>query len=106
MNYSGAIVPPNTAMRTFLTAFCLLLSVAASAAPAPYYRWQSIVDGTVICRQTSPGEGWQRLDDQPFRDLNCSMPAARVDRPSGYRVSVRSRGGEAAHSGVALVDAG
>lgn len=83
MNYSGAIVPPNTAMRTFLTAFCLLLSVAASAAPAPYYRWQSIVDGTVICRQTSPGEGWQRLDEQPFRDLNCSMPAARVDSPSG-----------------------
>ena len=46
------------------------------------------LDGTIICRQTSPGEGWEKLDGRPFRDLNCSMPAARVERPTsvpGFR---------------------
>ena len=75
-------------MRIFLLAFSLLLPIAASAAPAPYYQWQSKLDGTIICRQTSPGEGWQRLNERAFRDLNCSLPAARVERPStvpGFR---------------------
>ena len=69
-------------MRAFLIAFSLLLPVLASATPAPYYQWQSKADGTVICRQTSPGHGWELLNGQPFRDLNCSMPAGRIDRPN------------------------
>ncbi|MCB4795369.1 hypothetical protein LGR51_12755 [Pseudomonas sp. NP21570] len=75
-------------MRIFLLALSLFLPIAASAAPAPYYQWQSKLDGTIICRQTSPGEGWEKLDGRPFRDLNCSMPAARVERPTsvpGFR---------------------
>ena len=57
-------------MRIFLLALSLFLPIAASAAPAPYYQWQS------------------KLDGRPFRDLNCSMPAARVERPTsvpGFR---------------------
>lgn len=69
-------------MRAVLIAFCLFLPVLSSAAPAPYYQWQSKADGTVICRQTSPGHGWELLNGQPFRDLNCTMPAARIERPS------------------------
>ncbi len=75
-------------MRIFLLALSLFLPIAASAAPAPYYQWQSKLDGTIICRQTSPGEGWQRLNERAFRDLNCTLPAARVERPStvpGFR---------------------
>jgi hypothetical protein len=60
-----------------------LLSSLAYAAPAPYYQWQSKSDDVVICRQTSPGDGWHLLNGQPFRDLNCRQPAARVERPSG-----------------------
>nr|MBF0684577.1 hypothetical protein [Pseudomonas sp.] len=68
-------------MRLF--SLVLLLPLLADAAPAPYYLWQSRVDGTVICRQTSPGQGWERLDNRAFRDLNCTLPAARVERPEG-----------------------
>ncbi|MGA6097758.1 hypothetical protein ACPESN_07755 [Stutzerimonas marianensis] len=70
-------------MRAAFLAISLSLPLLASAAPAPYYQWQSKADGTVICRQTPPGHGWELLSGQPFRDLNCTQPAARVDRPSG-----------------------
>ncbi|WP_134514816.1 hypothetical protein, partial [Pseudomonas aeruginosa] len=36
--------------------------LAAQAAPAPFYKWQSKLDGQVACMQTSPGDGWVRLD--------------------------------------------
>ena len=39
-------------MRVLLLAFSLTLPLLASAAPAPYYQWQSKIDGTIICRQT------------------------------------------------------
>lgn len=74
-------------MRTLpmrlLVALALLLPLLADAAPAPYYLWQSKIDNTVICRQSSPGQGWDRLDHRAFRDLNCTMPAARIERPEG-----------------------
>ena len=69
-------------MRAVLFALILCLPLLAIAGPAPYYRWQSKADGTVICRQTSPGHGWELLDGQPFHDLNCTLPAGRIDRPS------------------------
>ncbi|WP_129446069.1 hypothetical protein [Pseudomonas aeruginosa] len=47
--------------------------LAAQAAPAPFYKWQSKLDGQVACRQTSPGDGWVRLDG-PYRDLRCREP--------------------------------
>jgi hypothetical protein len=75
-------------MRAVLLAFSLSFPLLAAAGPAPYYQWQSKADGTVICRQASPGHGWELLNGQPFRDLNCTMPAARVERPTavpGFR---------------------
>jgi len=75
-------------MRAISLALALSLPLAAVAVPAPYYQWQSKADGTIICRQTSPGHGWELLSGQPFRDLNCTQPAGRVDRPSavpGFR---------------------
>ncbi|RCI71148.1 hypothetical protein DT376_30700, partial [Pseudomonas aeruginosa] len=47
--------------------------LAAHAAPAPFYKWQSKLDGQVACMQTSPGDGWVRLDG-PYRDLRCREP--------------------------------
>lgn len=52
----------------------LLLSQAASAAPAPWYLWRSKVDGALYCAQVSPGPGWERVRG-PFRDLQCERPA-------------------------------
>ncbi len=76
------------AMRVLLALSVLFLSALAAAGPAPYYQWQSKADGTVICRQTPPGHGWELLNGQPFRDLNCTQPAAHVKRPGavpGFR---------------------
>ncbi|WP_222910143.1 hypothetical protein [Pseudomonas sp. DNDY-54] len=75
-------------MRLLLLLLSLLMPNLVVAGPAPYYQWQSKADGTIICRQTSPGHGWELLDGQPFRDLNCTQPAGRVDRPGavpGFR---------------------
>jgi len=77
-------------MRLLISVLGLLASTWVSAAPAPYFQWQSKTDQVVVCRQTSPGHGWELLSGQPFRDLNCRQPAARVERPAampGFRPS-------------------
>jgi hypothetical protein len=52
-------------MKSLLSFFAaLFLTVAFSpawAAPAPWYRWQSVT-GAKVCAQTSPGPGWVRLE--------------------------------------------
>ncbi len=52
----------------------LCLSLGAVAAPAPWYLWRSKIDGKSFCFQTSPGEGWERVDG-PFRDARCKKRA-------------------------------
>jgi hypothetical protein len=58
----------------------LCASLHVLAAPAPYYKWISLEDGTVICAQTSPGEGWElgagRFGGSPgpFKDFRCRVP--------------------------------
>jgi hypothetical protein len=48
----------------------IALSLNALAAPAPWYWWVSEYDGKRFCSQTSPGEGWHRLD-RPYRNSRC-----------------------------------
>lgn len=74
-------------MRQFLAKQCLIgttvtialgslyggVSQPAHAAQAPWYWWQSTISGKQICRQTSPGEGWQQLA-QPYLDARCQKP--------------------------------
>jgi hypothetical protein len=49
------------------------VSQPAQAAQAPWYWWQSTLSGKQICRQTSPGEGWQQLA-KPYLDARCQRP--------------------------------
>ncbi len=49
------------------------VSQPAQAAQAPWYWWQSTISGKQICRQTTPGEGWQQLA-QPYLDARCQRP--------------------------------
>lgn len=55
------------------------LGFYAIAAAAPWYKWESLYDGTVICAQSSPGEGWQQGAGRfnsyggPFKDAKCTM---------------------------------
>lgn len=60
-------------MRLALFSLLLVLSVPGFAAPAPFFIWQSKLDGGLTCAQTSPGEGWLRLGG-PFRDAGCRVP--------------------------------
>jgi hypothetical protein len=59
---------------------CLLTiwAVRSFAAPAPWYLWQSRVDGHTLCLQYPPGDGWQ-LAAGPFRDARCTRPTVRPE---------------------------
>ncbi|UGQ48125.1 hypothetical protein [Massilia endophytica] len=48
-----------------------LIAVAASAAPAPWFLWQSTVDGSKVCSQYPLGKGWEKFSG-PFRDSRCT----------------------------------
>jgi hypothetical protein len=55
----------------------LLLAVgsAASAAPAPWYKWRSKLSGAVVCEQVMNGDdGWVKIDG-PFKDAHCTKRA-------------------------------
>ena len=58
----------------------LLACIYAFAGPAPWYKWQSLYDGSVICAQSSPGEGWELGSGRfggssgPFKDAHCTQP--------------------------------
>jgi hypothetical protein len=54
-----------------LLLFCIVLP--AWAGNAAWYRWESRVDGSFVCAQTPPGDGWTRIAG-PFRDATCSKP--------------------------------
>ena len=50
-------------MKRLLLLALLPLLVAApslSAAPAPFYQWQSLATGRFMCSATNPGDGWVR----------------------------------------------
>jgi hypothetical protein len=58
---------------TFKTALVLMLALGCSglgAAPAPWWKWRSKIDGALFCAQTSLGPGWERAYG-PFRDARC-----------------------------------
>lgn len=52
-----------------LTALGLLCG-APQAAPAPWYKWRSKIDGFLTCSQTPLGPGWVR-DSGPYKDSRC-----------------------------------
>jgi hypothetical protein len=47
--------------------FC---STALLAEPAYWFQWESKFNGKMICKQISPGEGWQQHAG-PFYDAQC-----------------------------------
>lgn len=71
---STALVP---VLRQPLKAGLMLLmlngfwfSAAAASAPAPWFLWQSRVDGAYLCIQTTPGEGWVKIAG-PYPKAQC-----------------------------------
>lgn len=53
--------------------FLTLSSIAGIAGTAPWYQWRSKLNGTLICAQTSPGEGWEKFRG-PYKNGRCDIP--------------------------------
>lgn len=62
----------------FMAPFLLFLTLSvvsvlpetAQAKPAPWYLWQSRLDGKFLCLQTTPGDGWVRVGG-PYGSAQC-----------------------------------
>ena len=50
-----------------------LMSVAAYASGAPWYKWKNTRDRTVMCSQIRPGEVWVVFQG-PFMEPGCRKP--------------------------------
>ncbi len=59
-------------MKSRIAALVLLalVSVAAFASGAPWYKWKNRFDGTILCAQVSPGETWFVFQG-PFMESQC-----------------------------------
>jgi hypothetical protein len=58
-------------LKRSLPGVALLLAVAAAAAPAPWWLWESVTDsGAKVCSQTPLGPGWRKLLG-PYKDSRC-----------------------------------
>ena len=57
----------------------LILSAAAAAAAesAPWYLWDSALDGKTQCAQFSPGKDWTKVDGS-FSNSSCSTPQSQL----------------------------
>jgi hypothetical protein len=60
--------------EVLLSLLLALACTAATAEPAPWYKWRSRLDGTVACSQTPLGAGWDRVAG-PYQDSHCEKPA-------------------------------
>jgi hypothetical protein len=47
-----------------------IASVSAWAEPAPWFKWRSKLDGTLVCSQTPLGPGWDRVTGA-YRNSRC-----------------------------------
>ena len=55
--------------RLMLTAL-LAMALPLSAAPAPFYQWQSLATGRYLCSAHNPGKGWVRHAG-PYNNAAC-----------------------------------
>ncbi|MFV0370570.1 MAG: hypothetical protein ACK5JI_02845 [Azonexus sp.] len=60
------------ALQTLCVLLCAAFCQTAAAKPAAWHLWMSRADGRLICRQVSPGPGWQLLRG-PYRDARCQQ---------------------------------
>ena len=56
----------NLSLGALLACVC----AALVAAPAPWFKWRSKVDGKQFCSQTSLGHGWEKASG-PYKDSHC-----------------------------------
>jgi len=68
---------PKITILLLALVFC---STALLAKPAYWFQWESKFNGKMICKQLSPGEGWQQHAG-PFYDAQCRklVPQTRAE---------------------------
>ncbi|MDB5906106.1 MAG: hypothetical protein JWP34_220 [Massilia sp.] len=59
-------VSPAIGIGFALAAVC----AALAAAPAPWFKWRSKLDGKLVCSQTPLGPGWEKAVG-PYQDSHC-----------------------------------
>ena len=66
-------------MKAIVLVLCCV-TLPALAAPAPWYKWKSKLDGKTACLKVSPGAGWTK-DSGPYDDARC-LPHSSSSSPS------------------------
>ncbi len=57
--------------KRLLLIVAVAFPLVAAAGQAPWYKWQSITqNGAMVCSQTNPGAGWQRMSG-PYDNAGC-----------------------------------
>nr|WP_314875910.1 hypothetical protein [uncultured Pseudomonas sp.] len=56
--------------KLIIASAALLYLLQVQAGTAPWWRWESQVDGRLVCSQWSPGQGWKRFAG-PFNNAGC-----------------------------------
>lgn len=63
-------------MKLGMAVVLMLISTQVLAVPAAWYQWRSKLNGDLVCRQTSPGAGWEKAMG-PYKDTRCEIFAKR-----------------------------
>jgi len=66
--------------RSALAIASTLFAMAAFAAPAPWHKWRSKLDGKELCTQTYPGQGWEKVSG-PYKDGRCEISGLPGEYP-------------------------
>lgn len=68
-------ITPKLKMMLFIVMQVSYFAVIAE--PAYWYQWESKFNGKMICKQLSPGEGWQQHAG-PFYDARCTKEVLKM----------------------------
>jgi len=58
-------------LGTLVAMLVLAFTSSTVAAPAPFYKWQSKLNGYIACGQTSLGSGWILFSKTRYKDAGC-----------------------------------
>ena len=59
-----------TVLKPLAIAWVLLATGFASAAPAPWFKYQSVATGRYLCSQVDPGDAYIKFAG-PFNNAGC-----------------------------------
>jgi hypothetical protein len=84
--FKGILIMRSLLRRCALCLVCLLSFAPLHAAPAPYYLWMNLLDGSRVCSQLSLGQGWKKMGG-PYKDARCQKP---VNGNQAFSLGTRS----------------